>query len=52
MLGEGDVKWVEMFKLCRTIGGTKWYIIEEEKDAVPPMEGIEISLRNLKKFRT
>jgi len=52
MLGEGDVQWTEVFKLCRTIGGTKWYIIEEEKDAVPPMEGIEISLKNLKKFRT
>lgn len=52
MLGEGDVKWVELFKLCRTIGGTKWYIIEEEKDAVPPMEAIDICLKNLKKFRT
>lgn len=52
LLGEGDVKWIELFKLCRTIGGTKWYIIEEEKDAIPPMEGIEISLKNFKKFRT
>jgi len=52
MIGEGDVKWVEIFKLCRTIGGTKWYIIEEEKDTVPPMQGIEISLKNFKKFRT
>ncbi len=51
MIGEGDVKWAEVFKLCRTIGGTKWYIVEEEKDAVPPMEGIEICLKNLKKFR-
>jgi sugar phosphate isomerase/epimerase len=52
MIGEGDVQWTELFKLCRTIGGTKWYIIEEEKDAYPPMEGIEISRKNLKKFRT
>jgi len=52
MIGEGDVKWAEVFKLCRSIGGTRWYIIEEEKDAYPPLEGIEISLRNLKKMRT
>jgi sugar phosphate isomerase/epimerase len=51
LLGEGDVKWGELFKLCRTIGGTKWYIVEEEKDTVPPMEGIDISLKNLKRFR-
>ncbi len=52
MLGEGDVKWVEIFRLCRSIGGTKWYIIEEEKDAYEPMVGIEISLKNFKKYRT
>lgn len=51
MIGEGDVQWPEVFKLCRSIGGTKWYIVEEEKDAVPPMEGIDISLKNLKRFR-
>jgi sugar phosphate isomerase/epimerase len=51
MIGEGDVNWPEVFHLCRTIGGTKWYIIEEEKDAYPPLEGVEISLKNLKKMR-
>jgi len=51
MIGEGDVNFPEVFKLCRSIGGTKWYIVEEEKDTVPPMEGIDISLKNLKKFR-
>jgi len=52
MIGEGDVKWAEVFKLCRAAGNTKWYIIEEEKDAVPPLQGAEISLNNLKKMRT
>jgi sugar phosphate isomerase/epimerase len=52
MIGEGDVKWAEVFKLCRAAGNTKWYIIEEEKDAVPPLQGAEISLTNLKKMRT
>lgn len=51
MIGEGDVKWAEVFRLCRTLGGTRWYIIEEEKDAYPPLEGIDISLKNLKKMR-
>jgi sugar phosphate isomerase/epimerase len=52
MIGEGDVKWAEVFRLCHTVGGTEWYIIEEEKDAVPPLEGAAISLKNLKKMRT
>ena len=52
MIGEGDVKWAEVFKLIRAAGTTRWYIIEEEKDAVPPLQGAEISLNNLKKLRT
>ncbi len=52
MIGEGDVKWGEIFKLIRAAGTTQWYIIEEEKDAVPPLQGAEISLNNLKKLRT
>ncbi len=51
MIGEGDVKWGEIFKLIRAAGTTQWYIIEEEKDAVPPLQGAEISLKNLKKIR-
>jgi sugar phosphate isomerase/epimerase len=52
MIGEGDVKWAEVFKLIRAAGTTRWYIIEEEKDAVPPLQGAQISLNNLKKLRT
>jgi sugar phosphate isomerase/epimerase len=51
MIGEGDVKWDQILKLCRTVGGTKWFIIEEEKDAYPPIEGVEISLKNFRKVR-
>jgi sugar phosphate isomerase/epimerase len=50
MIGEGDVKWAEVFKLLRTAGNTQWYIIEEEKDTVPPLEGAQISINNLKKL--
>jgi sugar phosphate isomerase/epimerase len=50
MIGEGDVKWAEVFQLIRTAGKTRWYIIEEEKDAVPPLQGAEISLNNLRKL--
>jgi sugar phosphate isomerase/epimerase len=52
MIGEGDVQWQQILRLCRTVGGTKWFIIEEEKDAYPPIEGVEISLKNFKKVRS
>ncbi len=52
ILGEGDVPWNEVFALCETVGGTEWYIIEEEKDVYPPLEAIELCLKNYKKLRS
>lgn len=49
LIGEGDIKWGEIFRLCRA-GGTKWYIIEEEKDAYPPLTAVDLSIKNLKKL--
>lgn len=51
LIGEGDIDWDQILTLCRTIGGTKWYIIEEEKDAYPPLEGVDLSLKNFKEVR-
>ena len=51
LIGEGDVKWKEVFEVCETTGGTQWYIIEEESGAYPPLEAAEQSLKNYKKLR-
>jgi sugar phosphate isomerase/epimerase len=51
ILGEGDIPWEELLTLCETIGGTKWYIIEEEKDVYPPLEGVELCYKNFRKLR-
>ena len=47
IVGEGEVKWKEVLPLCEKIGGTEWYIIEEESGAYPGLEGIDKSLKNL-----
>ncbi len=49
LIGEGDVKWKEVFEVCETTGGTQYYIIEEESGAYPPLESAEQSLKNFKK---
>jgi sugar phosphate isomerase/epimerase len=46
LLGEGEMKWQEFFNLCRTIGGTKWYIIEQEDCAFSPLECARLCLQN------
>jgi sugar phosphate isomerase/epimerase len=52
ILGEGDVKFAEIFALCESSGKTEWYIIEEEdKTDKSPMTVIDLCLKNYKKLR-
>lgn len=50
LIGEGDVNWPQVLRACEKVGGTEVYIVEEESDAYPGLEGIDLSLQNLRKF--
>ncbi len=50
VIGEGDVKWGEVFRLCETTGKTEWYIVEHERGAGSPMENVRRCLENLRKM--
>jgi sugar phosphate isomerase/epimerase len=50
LIGEGDIKWKDVFNLCETIGGTEWYIVEYESDAYPPLQSVDLCLKNLRKM--
>ena len=47
LIGEGDTDWQRLFDLCESVGGTEWYIVEQETYAFPPMECIAKCLENL-----
>jgi len=49
-LGEGTVRWGELFNLCETIGGTQWYIVEQEAYAGAPLDSVAQCLKNLRKM--
>ena len=40
LIGEGDVRWDELFTVCETVGGTEWYVVEQESYPFPPMDCI------------
>ena len=40
LIGEDDIPWDDIFRLCETIGGTEWYIVEYESEAYPPLEAV------------
>jgi sugar phosphate isomerase/epimerase len=48
LIGEDDVPWAEIFRLCETISGTEWYIVEYESDAFAPLEAVKRCLQALK----
>ncbi len=50
VVGEGIVKWPEVFSACESVGGTEWYVIEEETRAFQGTEGIEKSIQGLRKL--
>lgn len=50
VVGEGDVNWKEVFAICETTGGTKWYIVEHERPTGTPLSNVNRCLRSLKKM--
>jgi len=51
LIGEGDVNWKAFFALCKAVGQTEWYIVEQESYAYPPLECVQRCLRNLRKMK-
>ncbi len=49
-VGDGDVDWKTIFKLCETTGGTKWYIVEHESAVASPLAAVKLCLDNLHKM--
>jgi sugar phosphate isomerase/epimerase len=49
-VGEGDVKWDEVFQICESVGGTEWYVVEQESYNASPLESVNRCLQNLRKM--
>lgn len=50
LIGEGDVRWQDVFQLCEATGKTEWYIVEQESYAYPPVECVDRCLQALRKM--
>ena len=50
LLGEGDENWAELMPLLKGKAGTKWFVIEQESGAYPPMECVEKCLLSFEKM--
>lgn len=50
IIGEGDIPWEDVFNACETVGGTEWYIVEQESYAYPPIKCAERCIDSLRKM--
>jgi len=52
VIGEGDVNWPEVFRLCETSGKTEWYIVEHNSYATdgPPLDSVAQCLKALRRM--
>jgi len=49
VIGEDKIDWTDVFEICETTGGTKWYVVEHETSKVP-LATVERTFAALKKF--
>ncbi len=50
LLGEGEVPWREVLAACAGVGGTQWYIIEQERYRYAQLECARRCLENLRTY--
>jgi sugar phosphate isomerase/epimerase len=51
-LGDDELDWPAIMTAAETVGGIEWYIIEYEKEGVPPLEALKANLERFKKLRS
>jgi sugar phosphate isomerase/epimerase len=51
-LGADDLDWPAIMTAAETVGGIEWYIIEYEKEGVPPLEALGANLERFRKLRS
>ena len=51
-LGADELDWPAIMTAAETVGGIEWYIIEYEKEGVPPLEALKANLDRFKKLRS
>jgi sugar phosphate isomerase/epimerase len=50
-LGADELDWPAIMTASEEVGGIEWYIIEYEKEGVPPLESLKANLDLFRKMR-
>jgi sugar phosphate isomerase/epimerase len=50
-LGADELDWPGIMTASESVGGLEWYIIEYEREGVPPLESLKANFESFKKLR-
>ena len=51
-IGKDDLDWPAIMSAAESVGGLEWYIIEYEREGVPPLESLGSNLRAFRTLRS
>jgi sugar phosphate isomerase/epimerase len=51
-IGADELDWPAIMTASESVGGIEWYIIEYEREGVPPLESLKANLDSFKKLRS
>jgi sugar phosphate isomerase/epimerase len=51
-LGDDELDWPAIMTASESAGGVEWYIIEYEREGVPPLESLKANFDRFKKLRS
>ena len=51
-LGADELDWPAIMTAAETAGGIEWYIIEYEREGVPPLDSLKANLDRFKALRS
>ena len=51
-LGADELDWPGIMTAVESVGGLEWYIIEYEREGVPPLESLKANLESFRKMRS
>lgn len=49
-IGDDELPWPEILRLCRTTGATEWFIVEYEEEGVPPLTALKANLESVRRL--
>lgn len=51
-LGADDLDWPAIMTASESVGGVEWYVVEYEREGVPPLESLKANFDSFRKMRS